>query len=368
MLILRVNEIKDVCNVILNATDPNKLSTFTESIQIECSNNILTFKVSNGDYVAKITLPYEGDENFKAVVNAELFLSLVSKTTSETLSLETEENKLIFKGNGEYKLPFIFEDDELMNIPDIEISNVLSQVEINSSILKDILKYNTRELQNNMAFHPAQRFYYMDDEGAITFTSGACITNFNINTGYKFLLNQKLVKLFKLFKSDKVQLTYGEDDNNNSVEKKLRFSTPQFEITAYLPNDPELLEAVPTEAIRGRANKEYPYNININPSVLLGAIERLMLFTSNNLNYGIFEFNKTSVVIYTQDKKNEEEVAYENISSLSDTYEAMIDFSDLKNGLSNLINSNEVSIKFGDSQAFVLNKSNINIIIPETIL
>ena len=44
--------------------------------------------------------------------------------------------------------------------------------------------------------NPIQRLYYMDERGAVTFTSGACINNFTLEKPVKILLNNKLVKLF----------------------------------------------------------------------------------------------------------------------------------------------------------------------------
>lgn len=48
--------------------------------------------------------------------------------------------------------------------------------------------------------------YYFDKDGALTFTSGACVNKFTANVQSKLLFNDRLVKLFKLFKDASVHV------------------------------------------------------------------------------------------------------------------------------------------------------------------
>ena len=59
--------------------------------------------------------------------------------------------------------------------------------------------------------------YYVDNEGAITFTSGACVTKFDLAGDIKLLFNQRLVKLFKLFKNTKVHFTVGNTNISEDI-------------------------------------------------------------------------------------------------------------------------------------------------------
>ena len=137
---------------------------------------------------------------------------------------------------------------------------------------------------------------------------------------------------------------------------------------AVLSCDDTLLNSVPVDAIRGRANNIYPYSININKNALLQTINRLLLFNSNgakeNLKpYSVFEFNNDNVKIWDVAKVNSETINYNN-TAMTDTYSATLDLIDLKITLENCVEQ-DLTINFGDRQAFIIARGNVKNIIPE---
>jgi DNA polymerase III sliding clamp (beta) subunit (PCNA family) len=198
--IIRSEDLKDVCSKILTAVDSTELSLVTETLELIANGDTLTVGVTNREYFAEVKLKLEDINDFHATVNATLFLKLISQITTDTIELSVVENTLVVKGNGTYKLPLIFDGEELLKLPKIEIENVTAEFPISADTLNSILQYNSKELTKGTISKPVQKLYYVDELGAITFTNGACVNSFSLAQPIRVLFNNRLVKLFKLFK------------------------------------------------------------------------------------------------------------------------------------------------------------------------
>lgn len=366
---LKTEELSNVCSKILSAVDSNGLSEITETVELILKNNNLYLQVTNREYFIRIKLSTNIQEEFHATVHAELFLKLISKITTELVTLDTTDKSLIISGNGKYELPLVYSGIEILRLPEIPINNVTNNFNINGAILNSISVHNSKQLMMGNIVNPIQSLYYVDKEGAITFTTGACVNKFSLEKDVKILLNAKLVKLFKLFKSESVEFTIGQDQiSQEIIQTKVRFKTSDIELTAILPMNDNAVSKVPVQAIRDRAFKDYDYTVVINRLELLQAINRLFIFSTNSSaidrTFGIFEFTSDNVIIKDINKVNSEVVKYSNSIAMSETYKNVLDFGDLKLILES--SSDEyVNLSFGDHQAIVCAKNNIYNVIPE---
>ena len=370
-MILQTEALKSICSKILTAVDSNEISTITETLELICEEKVLEVNVTNKEYFVKVKIQVDTEERFYASVNANLFLKLIAQITTDTIELIIKDTHLIVKGNGTYKLPLIFDNDKLLRLTPIEINNVATTFNISSDILNSLLYYNSKEIAKIVVSKPVQRLYYIDNEGAITFASGACVNNFTLPHPIKLLFNNRLVKLFKLFKDEDVKFTLGHDSINDSIiQTKARFETDSICITAILPCDDTLINSVPVQKIRDRANNIYPYSVTINKNALSQSINRLLLFSSglggkeDIKPYGTFQFNNDYVVIYDSKKDNKEHINYYNSLSVENPYEMVIDLTDLKNIL-DTCNEEYINLHFGDDQAIVVIRANVRNIIPQ---
>ena len=370
-IVIKTDAFKDVCSKILTAVDSTELSIVTETLELVTKKNILVMGVTNREYFAEVKLEMAEEYDFHATVNASLFLKLVSQITTENIQLNVVDNTLVVKGNGIYKLPLIFDGEELLTLPQINIENVTAEFPIKAEVLNSILTYNSKELTKGVISKPIQKLYYVDEMGAITFTSGACVNSFTLPQPIKVLFNNRLVKLFKLFKDGDVEFKLGFDAiSNDIVQTKVQFATESVTVTAILSCDDSLLNSVPVGGIRGRANANYPYSVNVNKDALIQTINRLTLFNSGKTAfskpYGKFEFGKDSVTIYDYNKENSEVVDYAS-GSVADGYTAMLNLTDLKATLDTCVESH-LCINFGDSSAVVISRGNVKNVIPEVKL
>jgi hypothetical protein len=366
-MIIRAEDLKESCQKILAAVDNNNLSILTETLELKTQQRALFINVTNREYFAQVKLPLDEDIELHATVNANLFLKLITQTTSDTIELKVSDKSLIVIGNGNYKLPLIFDGDTLLELPPINIENVTNSFDIDSSILLSILQYNSKELtKKESVAQTVQRLYYVDQKGAITFTSGACVNSFNLTEPVKLLLNNRLVKLFKLFKEEPIHFTLGYDPiSDDIVQTKVRFESTDIVLTAILSCDDNLLNSVPVEAIRGRASFIYPYSISLNKDSLLQAINRLSLFASEKNFHNKFEFYNNEVIIYDSRGENKEKLDYlSDDININDPYSAVLDPADVKSVLETC-NEQYLTFSFGNNQAVVISRGNISNIIPE---
>jgi DNA polymerase III sliding clamp (beta) subunit (PCNA family) len=371
-MIIRTELIKETCAKILTAVDDSAIGVVTEMLELNIENDTLHLYVTNKEYFAEVKLPLgETVAPLNATVNAKLFLKLIAQMTSDTIEFRVDENVLTVKGNGTYKLPLIFENDNMLHLPRISIDNVTSEMTIDGELLMSILTYNSKEIQKNSVVKPVQKLYYVDESGCITFTSGACVNSFTLSKPIKVLFNNKLVKLFKLFKGKTVNFYLGYDAiSDEIVQTKVKFDCEDISITSILSCDDTLLNSVPVEAIRRRANTLHPYSVTLHKDAVTETINRLLLFANEGGKdatkfYSTFEFEGDFVTVFDSGKKNSEILYYNNENSnVTEKYSAILDLTDLKN-IIDTCSEQYVTINFGDNQAIVIPRGNVRNVVPE---
>lgn len=371
-MVIRTDKFKECCSKILAATDANELATLTETLELKTVGKTLYLNVTNKEYYVSVKFEMDHEEEFHATVNANLFLKLVNQLTTETLTLVANDTYVAINANGNYKIPLIFENGDLMELPEIVINNPTVTMNIDSDILVSMLTYNSKELLKGTFAKPVQRLFYVDQEGCITFTSGACVNSFKLEKPISVLFNNRLVKLFRLFKGGDVVFTLGYDAlSEEIIQTKVSFETDDIKLTALLSCDDSLLKSVPVDAIRGRASYMYEYQVDISKDLLLQTINRLLLFVSlaNSKEllkpYSKFQFKSDEVVIWDCKGENFESVNYvKGNLEVDEPVEIVLDIQDLKSTLETCTES-YVTLKFGDAPGIVLTRGNIANVIPK---
>ena len=370
-MILKTNLFQEICKLILGATDGNEISTLTETLELVTEGKTLYLNTTNKEYFASVKFDLDHEEDFHATVNANLFLKLIAAVTTEDIELTLADTYITVKANGNYKIPLIFEDDKLMELPVITIDNKTVEMNISSDILESILNYNTKELAVGSLAKPVQKMFYVDQEGCITFTSGACVNSFTLEKPIRILLNSRLVKLFKLFKDSTVRFTLGYDPISDTIiQTKVSFATDKIKLTAIISCDDSLLNQVPVTAIRNRATKTYPYSVVLSKDGLVEAVNRLLLFSAgygskeNVKPYSTFEFAEDKVTIYDSKKENIEVIKYSNNTVINEPYTLTLDLIDFKRILDGCTEQ-YITVSFGDGKACVLTRNAIRNVIPE---
>jgi len=363
---LQTKEFKDSCKTILQAIDNKESSLFNETLELKTSGQKLFLNVTNREYYCSTSFNLGSDENFHASVNASTFLKLVDKITTDNIEITIDGNSIIVKGNGKYKLPMVYNNDVMLELPTISIINKTNEMDIPVDILQSILLNNSKELLRGKPNREAQKYYYIDNKGCITFVSGACVNNFELPQDVKMQLSDKVVKLLKLFKDgESVKFTMGQDPiDDTTTQSKVKFESGNVSLIAKLPNS-ALLSEVPVDAIRTMASKEFPHKAVLDKNKLKELLGRLIIF-ANEKNYGYFTFTKNKVNISDFSKENNEEIVLnEECQSLDGTeYKMIMNLDNLTKVLDGC-DDDTLSICFGDNRSVLIKKNSVSDLMPE---
>jgi len=365
-MIIKTQSLQEVCKGIMDAVDASNNVLVTETLELKSTQGKLFLSVTNREYFVTVSLDINTDEEIHAVISASLFLQLVSKITTDSIELVIKDNALVVKGNGSYKFPLIFDGDALLELPRITIDEVTSTFAISNDILQDILRYNTKELQKSGIRKPVQKMFYIDEFGAITFASGACINNFSLETPVKLLLSEKLVKLFKLFTTETVSLSVGFNLISGSItQTRIKLKNDSVELTAITNNEDSLIDSVPVKAIRGLATTSYPHKVIFNKQAMLDALGRLSIFSKKDVVtlYTYLEFSDSELKVYDTRKDNFETIQLEQ-SNVEEPYMCILNMNDFKITLESQ-KEEFVTMRFGNHKAVSVEKTKIINLLPE---
>lgn len=379
-MLINVEKFKDVCKTILAAIDSHEATSLVDTLELKAQQSTLYLNVTNKEYYVSAKFPLDFTlseaESFKATINAALFLKLITAITSENLELTLKDTYVNVKASGNYKIPLIYENDHLMEVPEITIVNKTAEMDIPINILQTIVSYNSKQLNTGSIAQPVQKMFYIDEEGCITFTLGACVNNFTLPTPIKVLLNLRLVNLFKLFKDEPtVHFSLGYDPLNESlIQTKVSFETSKIKLTAITGCNDDLINKVPAAAIRSRANKEYLNKVVLKVSNLNEAFNRLLLFSDKKRKeetrpFCSFKFTQDSLTICDSYSDNTETLNYQNDTVINEPYEMILDVNAFKKILEGCTEQ-YITLNFGDRgerKACVITRGAIKNVIPEAI-
>lgn len=376
-MILKTQLFQETCKTILMAMDSN-----TANLELKAEQNILYLNLSNREYYISVKYELAEPEDFRAIVKADLFLNLIAGITSDEFELEIKNNYVYIKVNkSNYKLAMIYENDALIALPVISLTNKTVEMPVSVEILKSILNVNTKEVQKaksadiiKASINDLQKLYYIDETGCFTFTTGACLNSFKLEKPVKLLLTDKIVKLFKLFKED-VIFSFGYDQlPNGIVQAKAIFKTPTIYFAALVINDSYLLSKVlgPCTAAKNYIKADYTNKVVLSANILLAAINRLMMFTKNSIEkvnlfsvYVTITLTTNNEFIIADKLGNQEVIPIENGSTvITDDYTLSINLNDLKLVLESC-KDEFITFNCGNHKLVVITRNNISNLISE---
>lgn len=369
-MIIKTKEFQEVASAILLAVNDN-----AANLELVVKDSSLRLNVTNKEYFVSKIFVLENPEEFHAVVDAQLFLNLVAGITTETFDLTINGNTVLIKaGKSKYKTPMIYENDALMSLKPIVIGNTTVTMTVKNDILQSILNVNSKELLKvkNLDVNELQKLYYIDETGCFTFTTGACLNSFTLEKPIKLLLNDRIVKLFRLFKSD-VSLFYGVDAlADGSIQTKVAFTTADTYLAAIVNCDDILINKIqgPCAATKGFINEAYTNHIVVSATELSAAISRLMLFIKNSAT-GQNMKSIPATITFTSDEltltdslENSEVIAIESGSYVDASYSMVLNLADLKLVLDSC-KGEHITINCGNHRSVVITRGNISNLVPE---
>lgn len=375
-MILKTKTFQEAANKILVAVGLDRTAA---NLELAAKDTALYLRVTNREYYVAVKFDLQEPTDFRAVVDANLFLNLISGINTEEFELSIKDTHVAVKaGKSNYKLAMIYENDELMKLPIIKLDKdqVTVDMPITQDILLSILNVNGKEIQKakRLDVNELQRYYYIDETGCFTFTTGACVNSFTLEKPIKLLLTDKVVKLFKLFETD-VWMSYGHQVNkDNSLQPIVVFQTENVYVASRLLNDDTCISKIkaPCDAMKNLIKEAYDHTLVLSASDLAAAISRLLMFHKNSsakadLSFvpSLVDFTDTELVISDLSGDNKEVITIENGSVTAGNYSMGVNLIDLKAVLDSCKNEH-ITVNCGNRKSIIINRGTISNVIAET--
>ena len=375
-MILKTKNFQEAANKILMAVGIDKAAA---NLELAAKDTALYLRVTNREYYVAVRFELETPSDFRAVVDANLFLNLISGINTEEFELKINDTNVVVKaGKSSYKLAMIYENDKLMKLPIIKLDKeqVTVDMPISNDILMSILNVNGKEIQKakKLDVNELQRYYYIDETGCFTFTTGACVNAFTLEKPIKLLLTDKVVKLFKLFSTD-VWMSYGHNVNaDNSLQPIVVFQTEDIYVATRLLNDDACIHKIkaPCDAMKNLVKEVYDHNLVLSATDLSAAIARLLMFYKNSsakadLSFvpAMVTFDTTELKVADMSGDNQEVITIENGSTTPGGYSMGVNLIDLKAVLDSCKNEH-ITMNCGNKKSIIICRGNISNVIAET--
>jgi DNA polymerase III sliding clamp (beta) subunit (PCNA family) len=375
-MILKTKTFQEAANKILVAVG---LDRSAANLELAAKDTALYLRVTNREYYVAVKFDLQEPTDFRAVVDANLFLNLISGINTEDFELSINDTHIVVKaGKSSYKLAMIYENDQLMKLPIIKLDKdqITVDMGIAQDIMMSILNVNGKEIQKakKLDVNELQKYYYIDETGCFTFTTGACVNSFTLEKPIKLLLTDKVVKLFKLFSTD-VWMTYGHNVNSDgSLQPIVAFQTDDVYVAARLLNDETCIHKIkaPCDAMKNLIKESYDHNLVMSATELSAAIARLLMFHKNSSAKADLSFVPANVSITASELMitdlsgdNKEVLVVENGSTTTGKYTMGVNLIDLKSVLDSCKNEH-ITMNCGNKKSIIINRGTISNVIAET--
>ena len=367
---LKAEKFKKLCATVITAVESGVAQKNAGVLTLETKGNYLYLNTAGTDYYLSARFLPEEFSDINVSVQASLFLKLIADLDSDEIELLAKDKYLSIKSStGSFKVPYIFINDKPATLVPITINNPVTEMNIDGDVLYSILQFNSKELVKTVwQKQELQKLFYVDQLGCITFTNGACINSFSLEKPVRFLLKDKIVKLFKLFKGTGVHFTLGYDDvENRLTQTKVSFETEDIVLTAItMLNESVLLVKAGEDQIRALGNKIFPYTLILDTEAMRRAINRLLLFVKKEdqlLSTAIISCNQDELSILGAGENTE--IIKVGMGSIIDgEYKMRVQLYDLKLVFDSAAEPT-ITMSFGDRRVVALTRGNVKNLIPE---
>lgn len=298
---LETNVLKDLTARVMKGVGKNESIMRTCWIGIKCQENTLSMTAWDGENYLVVSEDKIVCDDFKVTVTAEKFAQLVSKTTTDKITLELKDNYLKVKGNGDYKLELPVNDEgELDNYPEIVFDTKKKGTKIKLSAIVWAIEGNKISLAKTPEV-PHLMCYYFGDEVLTTNNTTAALSNINV-FGQPVMLKSDLVNLVATMENEEITVYTDKD--------KILFKTPKTTILGYFNEGKEEFEEGIKDELKQLFDEESPASCSVEKDALLGILDRIMLFVKTKEEGIRVLFTKNGIQFYNKDNSVNELLQY----------------------------------------------------------
>lgn len=350
-LTISTTKLQDMVARASKGVGNNKLIPITSLICIEVKDNKLTLITTDATNYLYIMDDKFVNDDFYAVVDANMFAKLISKMTCENIVLTVADGVVAVKGNGNYKIELpLDENGQPIKYPDPFNNDILAEAQkINLSTVRVILETLKPALATTLEI-PCYTGYYAGD--SVIATDTYKIADMDIKLfNQSVLLSSELVDLLSVMTSEIIQVDFLND--------AIQFSTPDCKIFSR-PMDG--IDDFAVEPISALVDTEFDSKCVLPKSSLLQVLDRLSLFVGTYDKNAIrLTFTNAGLEISSKASNGIEIIPYISSENFTD-FTCMIDVQMITQEVK-AIQSDTINLYYGEDNAIKFEDGNITIIV-----
>lgn len=349
MLEIKTTTLQDMVSKASKCVSNNKLIPLTSLMSIKVKNNTLLLTTTDATNYFYIKSTEKAEcEDFEVSVLADLFIKLVQKTTSDTISISLETNALKIKGNGDYtleilpdengnpiKFPVKYNSDDFRN--DLGI--------IKLSTVNKIINYNKPSLAVSVEL-PSLTSYYCGDKVVTSDSYKICSTGVKV-FDKPMLISARLMDILSIMSDEDIRITSSEKDILFSTDNEIVYSPIVEGIDTY-----------PIKPITQLIESDFPSTCKISRTAVVDLLDRLALFVSPYDKKGInLTFTKDGVMFSSKKSSGVELVPYITSENFAE-YSCCVDVELLKSQIATQ-DGESIELSYGSKIAIKMTTNDI---------
>ena len=294
-----------------------KLLTTIIGIEGRKGNLYLTTTDSSSVITVAINGVLPENEEFYTAVNADLFKKIMDKTTSPTVVLSVESNRIVFTGNGDYNLEICMNNEDGTSVPARIIHNQVEgePQEVSVSDFKKIYTYLRKFVSNH---EPQHMMYKIHDGYVLSYdNSSAGLLKTGIVGDMAF--SKSFVNLFDTLDGEKARLTVvpkvGKDGNIEGEYLKIESDSVLITGSVVVPSDAGIVKFVDLVSKLCNSDHIFTKNAVIDKSKFIGVLDRISIFVSQDKSDDAYmidvEIDNKEIVFVTQAKNCVESIKFD---------------------------------------------------------
>ena len=375
-MFININDLKSLSSKLNLAIEKSKINPKASWIELKTTNESIDFKISNYDYFLEASIKSEeyinDSDMFHVTILAETFIPLISKLDVETVNIYEHMNSLMLEtSTSSYTFPIIKELGVTKTLDFISFECTGKCInDIKSEDLTSVANVNTKGLLDALFSRDIQKYIYVDENGAITFTENIYINNFKESycESFKMLLTVTQAKLLEVFSNEEnISLSFENKPtftNISTLTNKVCIESSNIRLILIL-QDIHTTNSFPSIKLRTLSENKNQTNVIIDKKSLEKALNRLMIFDKKFditvMDYSKVIFKENELELVSIKNKNFEKIPYTK-SQNTFNHEVIIRFADLIKQLK-AITTKEIDISYSMNPAIILN-SNVKQLIP----
>ena len=298
-LTLKTVVLQELVSKAVKGASQNKLLPLTSMMSIRMQNKKLTLTTTDASNYLYIIQNDVTGEDFDVTVQVETFSKLISKMTSENVTLECDETTLTVRGNGTYKIELPFDENgATIQYPNplADVTLDVKPVEISLATIKTVLNTNKAALSVD---DPTYANYYIGDKVVSTNKDTICKLDAKL-FDEPMLLSPETVDLLGVMTTEKINVTVLDD--------VIIFVTDNCVVYGHKVDE---LENFAIEPITELLDEKFKSVCKIHKDAMLSVLDRIGLFVGTYDNNAItLTFAKEGIDISSKQSDGVETLAY----------------------------------------------------------